>query len=424
MKVMIVGSGGREHAITRYIAKSKKVTEIYALPGNAGTADYATNVDIKATDIEGIVNFAVENDIGFAVVAPDDPLVLGAVDALEGRGISCFGPTAKAAAIEGSKVFAKDLMKKYGIPTARYEVFDNAQGALEYIKNSDSYPTVIKADGLALGKGVILASDFDEANKAIEDIFERKVFGSSGDRVVIEEFMTGPEVSALCLVDGKTVKPLTSSMDFKRIGERNTGANTGGMGAIAPNPFYSSDMEKRCMKEIFLPTVEAMNSEGRPFKGCLYFGFMLTPSGPKVVEYNCRFGDPETQTVLPLIEFDLFDAFLAVSEERLEKFTMSFKDESSACIVMASGGYPSSYETGKHIDFSEVVDDEDTEIFYAGVKKNGEELVSAGGRVLGAVATADGLEEALERAYKLADSIKFEGSYLRRDIGKVYTEQI
>ncbi len=420
MKVMIVGSGGREHAITRYISKSKRVSEIYALPGNAGTAMFATNVNIKATDIENIVTFATENNIEYAIIAPDDPLVLGAVDALQDKGIKCFGPTAAAAAIEGSKVFAKDLMKKYNIPTAAYEVFSNAADALDYIKVRNSYPTVIKVDGLALGKGVILAADYEEAKKAVGDILDLKLFGSSGDQIVIEEFMTGPEVSALCLVDGKTVKPLTSSMDFKRIGEKNTGANTGGMGAIAPNPYYTAEIEERCMKEIFLPTIDAMNKEGRPFKGCLYFGLMLTKNGPKVIEYNCRFGDPETQTVLPLIDFDLFEAFLAVSEERLEDFDMNFKNASSACVVMASGGYPAKYESGKSIDLSTVAPSNDTQIFFAGVAQNGGDLVTAGGRVLGAIATAENLPTALNKAYELTNNIKFENSYLRRDIGVVY----
>ncbi len=417
MRVMIVGSGGREHAITKYISKSKKVTKIFVLPGNAGTAKYATNVDIKATDIDGMVKFAKDNNIEYAVVAPDDPLVLGAVDRLNAVGIPCFGPTAAAAAIEGSKVFAKDLMKKYAIPTARYEVFDNADDALAYIKEQNTYPSVIKADGLALGKGVILAADYSEAELAISDIFNNKVFGSAGDRVVIEEFMTGPEVSALCLVDSKTVKPLTSSMDFKRVGEQNTGANTGGMGAIAPNPFYDAEMQRRCMEEIFLPSINAMNSEGRPFKGCLYFGLMLTPSGPRVVEYNCRFGDPETQTVLPLIDFDLFEAFLAVTEERLCDFEMPFKDCASACVVMASGGYPASYEVGKNIQISGEMS-QDEQVFFAGVKSVGDDIVSSGGRVLGAVATAPSLEDALKKAYNITDKISFENSYLRRDIGK------
>ncbi len=416
MKILIVGSGGREAAILRYLSKSEKVDEIFALPGNAGTAEFATNIDIKATDIDGIVNFAIENKIEYAVIAPDDPLVLGAVDRLNEKGIPCFGPTAKAALIEGSKVFSKGLMKKYGIPTAAYEVFDNAVDALSYIKKQNSYPTVIKADGLALGKGVILATDYNMAEEAIADIFEKKIFGASGDRVVIEEFMTGPEVSSLCLVDGETVKPLTSAMDFKRIGEGNTGANTGGMGAIAPNPYYTAELEKICMETIFLPTVKAMKAEGAPFKGCLYFGLMITEAGPKVIEYNCRFGDPETQAVLPLIDFDLFEAFLAVTEERLDKFEMKFKDSCSACIVMASGGYPAEYKTGKEITIGKKLPD--TELFFAGVKNEGEKLVTSGGRVLGAVAIADSLDKALGKAYELCDEISFENSYKRRDIGR------
>ncbi len=417
MKLMIVGSGGREAALLHYLSQNKKVTEIFALPGNAGTARYATNIDIKATDVDAITTFAVDNKIDYVVVAPDDPLVLGAVDRLNEKGIPCFGPTASAAAIEGSKVFSKGLMKKYGIPTAAYEVFDNANDALGYIKAQNSYPTVIKADGLALGKGVILAQSYEEAQEAIADIFEKKIFGKSGSRIVKEEFMTGPEVSALCLVDGKTVKPLTSSMDFKRIGEDNTGANTGGMGAIAPNPYYSPEIEKLCMDTIFMPTVRAMAEEGREFKGCLYFGLMLTQNGPKVIEYNCRFGDPETQAVLPLINFDLLDAFYAVSDGRLAEFEMKFKDKSSACIVMASGGYPAAYETGKEITIGEMLPD--TELFFAGVKQDEGRLVTSGGRVLGAVAIADTLQDALNVAYKLADNICFENSYMRRDIGKV-----
>ncbi len=417
MKLMIVGSGGREAALLHYLSKNKKVSEIYALPGNAGSAEFATNIDIKATDIEGIVNFAVENAIDYAVIAPDDPLVLGAVDRLGEKGIACFGPTAVAAEIEGSKVFSKGLMKKYDIPTAAYEVFDNAKDALEYIDKQGSYPAVIKADGLALGKGVILATNRDEAEAALRDIFEKKIFGGSGERVVIEEFMTGPEVSALCLVDGETVKPLTSSMDFKRIGEGNTGANTGGMGAIAPNPYYDSETEKICMEKIFLPTVRAMKAEGREFKGCLYFGLMLTAGGPKVIEYNCRFGDPETQAVLPLIDFDLLEAFIAVTEGRLGDFEMKFKNKHSACIVMASGGYPGAYETGKEIKVADRP--QDTELFFAGVKCEGDKLVTSGGRVLGAVAVKDNLSEALDTAYRFAEEINFEGSYMRRDIGRV-----
>ncbi len=416
MKLMIVGSGGREAAMLHYLSKNKKISEIFALPGNAGTAKYATNIDIKATDIDGITDFALSNKIDYAVIAPDDPLVLGAVDRLTEKGIPCFGPTAAAAEIEGSKVFSKGLMKKYGIPTAAYEIFDNAQDALSYIKSQDSYPAVIKADGLALGKGVILAQCYEEAEEAMQDIFEKRIFGNSGSRVVVEEFMTGPEVSALCLVDGKTVKPLTSSMDFKRIGEGNTGANTGGMGAIAPNPYYDANMEQLCMDKIFMPTVDAMNKEGRTFKGCLYFGLMITKDGPKVIEYNCRFGDPETQAVLPLIDFDLLDAFYAVTDGRLADFEMKFKQKSSACIVMASGGYPAEYQTGKEITVGQMP--KDTELFFAGVKQQGDKLFTAGGRVLGAVAIADSLPQALDNAYKLADKITFENSYIRRDIGR------
>lgn len=414
MKIMVVGSGGREHAIIKSLKKNKKVEKIYALPGNGGIAADAECVDIGAKDIDAITEFAVKEKIDFAVVAPDDPLVLGAVDALEQKGIKCFGPRKNAAIIEGSKVFSKNLMKKYGIPTASYETFSDIDSALEYLKTAP-IPTVIKADGLALGKGVIIAQTREEAEKAVISMMKDKVFGNSGSNVVIEEFLTGPEVSVLSFTDGETVVPMVSSMDHKRALDGDKGLNTGGMGTIAPNPYYTKSIADECMKKIFLPTINAMNSEGRTFKGCLYFGLMLTKDGPKVIEYNCRFGDPETQVVLPLLKSDLLDIMTAVADERLSEADVEFSDGVAACVVMASDGYPAKYNTGYKIT---VDSDCDAEIFSAGTKLVNGDVCTSGGRVLGVCATADNLQAALKKAYENVKKVHFENAYYRTDIGK------
>lgn len=414
MKIMVVGGGGREHAIIKKIKENKKVTEIFALPGNGGIAADATCVDISATDIERIVSFAVDNKIDYAVVAPDDPLVLGCVDALSEKGIPCFGPRANAAIIEGSKVFSKNLMKKYNIPTAAYEVFEDMEAALNYLETAP-IPTVIKADGLALGKGVIIAQTRDEAKTAVRDMMEGGIFGKSGSRVVVEEFLTGPEVSVLAFTDGKVVKPMVSSMDHKRIGDNDTGLNTGGMGTIAPNPYYTKSVADECMKTIFLPTINAMNAEGRTFKGCLYFGLMLTPNGPKVIEYNCRFGDPETQVVLPLLESDLLDIMQATTNGTLAETEVKFADKHACCVILASNGYPTSYKKGFEMSFTE---EALKATYVAGAKLENGKLVTSGGRVTGTTAIADSLAEAIKEAYRLSDGVKFEGAYRRSDIGK------
>ena len=415
MKIMVVGGGGREHAIIKALKKSKRVNTIYALPGNGGIAADAQCVNIGATDIPKIVEFAKENKIDFAVVAPDDPLVLGAVDALEGAGIKCFGPKANAAIIEGSKVFSKNLMKKFGIPTAEYEVFDNIDKALEYVKTAP-IPTVIKADGLALGKGVIIAETRQDAENAVRSMMQDKVFGESGSRVVIEEFLTGPEVSVLSFTDGKTVIPMVSSMDHKRALDGDKGLNTGGMGTVAPNPYYTQDVAKECMEKIFLPTVKAMSSLDRPFKGCLYFGLMITENGPKVIEYNCRFGDPETQVVLPLLESDLLEIMIATAEERLDEIEVKFADKSACCVVLASNGYPKAYKKGFEISIGNL--DDNADFYIAGAKLEGGKLLTNGGRVLNVVAAADTLEQAIADAYKNVTNITFENSYCRKDIGQ------
>ena len=420
MKIMVVGGGGREHAIIKKLKENKSIEKIYALPGNGGIAADAECVDIGAKDIDRIVDFAEQNGIDFAVVAPDDPLVLGAVDALNEKGIKCFGPKKNAAIIEGSKVFSKNLMKKYNIPTAEYEVFDDAGKALEYLKTAP-IPTVIKADGLALGKGVIIANTRDEAFSAVKTIMEDKVFGSSGNSIVIEEFLTGPEVSVLSFSDGKTVVPMVSSMDHKRAKDGDKGLNTGGMGTVAPNPYYTDKVAKKCMDTIFLPTIKAMNAEGRTFKGCLYFGLMITESGPKVIEYNCRFGDPETQVVLPLLETDLFEIMQAVESETLENLTIKFKDESACCVVVASEGYPQKYETGFEITVDEGFD---AELYVAGAKLDGKALKTSGGRVLGVTATAENLKKAAEKAYNEVKKVHFENAYYRNDIGKKALEAL
>ncbi len=413
MKIMVVGGGGREHAIIKKLKENKEITEIFALPGNGGMANDATLVNIGAKDIEAQVEFAVDNKIDYAVVAPDDPLVLGAVDALTDAGIPCFGPDKAAAIIEGSKVFSKNLMKKYGIPTAEYEVFDNAEDAIKYLETAP-IPTVIKADGLALGKGVIIAETREDAISAVHSMMEDKVFGDSGNNIVIEEFLTGPEVSVLSFTDGKTVVPMVSSMDHKRALDGDNGLNTGGMGTIAPNPYYTDEIAKICMDTIFQPTIEAMNKENRTFKGCLYFGLMLTPKGPKVIEYNCRFGDPETQVVLPLMESDLLTVMKACTNGTLSDTEVKFKNGAAACVVMASSGYPQKYESGFELKIGEDVADK---IYVAGAKLDGDVLKTAGGRVLGVTDTADNLETALEKAYKNLDSVKFENAFYRKDIG-------
>ncbi len=414
MKILVVGGGGREHAIIKKIKENKDVSEIFALPGNGGIAKDATCVAIKATDLDSIVAFAKENRIDYAVVAPDDPLVLGCVDALEAAGVPCFGPRANAAIIEGSKVFSKNLMKKYGIPTAKYEVFDDMEKALAYLESAP-IPTVIKADGLALGKGVIIATTLEEAKSAVISMMQDKMFGKSGDNIVIEEFLTGPEVSVLSFTDGETVVPMISSMDHKRIGDNDTGLNTGGMGTVAPNPYYTDDIAQECMESIFLPTIRAMKAEGRPFKGCLYFGLMLTEKGPKVIEYNCRFGDPETQVVLPLLESDLLTVMKAVTEEKLAQTEVKFKDAHACCVIMASNGYPVQYKKGFEIDIPERLLDS---VYVAGAELADGRLLTNGGRVLGATAVAGSLQSAIETAYTYVADISFDGAYYRHDIGQ------
>ena len=414
MRILLVGGGGREHAILKKLAASPAKPEIFVCPGNGGMDDLAQCVPIGAKDIDGIVNFAKENAIDFAVVAPDDPLVLGAVDALEAVGVRCFGPRANAAIIEGSKVFAKQLMQKYGIPTARFAVFSDMDEALRYLDTAP-IPTVVKADGLALGKGVILAYTRDEAKAAVRSMMEDKVFGASGSRVVIEEFLEGPEVSVLSFTDGRTIVPMISSMDHKRAKDGDEGLNTGGMGTVAPNPYYTPAVAERCMREIFLPTVEAMRREGRPFKGCLYFGLMLTKDGPKVIEYNCRFGDPETQVVLPLLESDLLTIMEAVADERLGEADVTFSKDCACCVVLASDGYPQKYQTG----FPITVDDGmQAELFIAGAKRVDGQLLTAGGRVLGVTATAPTLREAVDKAYGNVQKVHFDNAYCRKDIGQ------
>lgn len=414
MNIIVIGSGGREHAIIKKLRESKEIDKIYALPGNGGMTE-AECVSIGAKDIPAVVDFAKNHDIGFAVVAPDDPLVLGMVDELEKVGIPCFGPEKKAAIIEGSKVFSKNLMKKYGIPTAAYETFGTAEEAREYIKTAPM-PIVIKADGLALGKGVLICKTRDEAFEALHEIMEDKMFGESGSHVVIEEFLEGPEVSVLSFTDGKTVVPMVSSMDHKRAGNNDTGLNTGGMGTVAPNPYYTPEIAQRCMKEIFLPTVDAMNKEGRTFKGCLYFGLMITKDGPKVIEYNCRFGDPETQVVLPLLDSDLFTIMKAVHDGKLAETEIKWKNEYACCVIKASCGYPQKYETGFEITVPEKLK-HNAEVFIAGAKIKDGRLVTSGGRVLGVTATAATLKDAVKNAYEAAEDVKFENEYMRDDIG-------
>ena len=411
---MVVGGGGREHAIIKKLKENKEITEIFALPGNGGIAADATCVAIGAKDIEGITAFAKENAIDYAVVAPDDPLVLGCVDALTEIGIPCFGPAKNAAIIEGSKVFSKNLMKKYGIPTAEYEVFTDLNEALTYLDTAP-IPTVIKADGLALGKGVIIAMTRDEAKEAVRSMMEDKIFGDSGSQVVVEEFLTGPEVSVLSFTDGKTVVPMISSMDHKRAKDNDEGLNTGGMGTVAPNPYYTKDIADVCMETIFLPTIEAMNKEGRTFKGCLYFGLMLTEKGPKVIEYNCRFGDPETQVVLPLLESDLLTVMKATTDGTLAETEVKFSDKNACCVIMASDGYPQKYDSGFEMNIPAEIADS---VYVAGAKLEDGVLKTAGGRVLGATAVEATLAEAIDSAYALVKKISFTNAYYRNDIGK------
>ena len=413
MKLLVVGGGGREHAIIKKLKENPEVEKIFALPGNGGIAADAECVPIGAKDIPAIVAFAVEQQVDYAVVAPDDPLVLGAVDALTEQGIPCFGPTAAAAQIEGSKVFAKDLMKKYGIPTAAYESFDDAAAALRYLDTAEM-PIVVKADGLALGKGVIIAQTREEARQAVVSMMEEGMFGQSGSRVVIEEFLTGPEVSVLSFTDGETVVPMVSSMDHKRARDNDQGLNTGGMGTVAPNPYYTEAIAAECMEEIFLPTIRAMKAEGRPFRGCLYFGLMLTPKGPKVIEYNCRFGDPETQVVLPLLESDLLTVMRATTEGTLAQTEVKFSDKSACCVILASDGYPQKYQSGFEMT---IAPEALPHAFVAGAKLADGKLLTSGGRVIGLTAVEDTLPQAIDRAYTLTGMVHFENAYCRRDIG-------
>lgn len=416
MNILVVGGGGREHTIIKKLRENPAVSTVWALPGNGGIAADAVCISIKATDIDGIVDFAASHPVDFAVVAPDDPLALGCVDRLHALGISCFGPSAAAARIESSKVFSKNLMKKYGIPTADYRVFDDPHAALEYLRTA-RFPIVVKADGLALGKGVVIPQSFAEAESAVRSIMEERIFGGAGSEIVVEEFLTGPEVSVLAFTDGTAIAPMVSSMDHKRVGDGDVGPNTGGMGTIAPNPFYTPEIAAACMETIFLPTLAAMRSEGCPFKGCLYFGLMLTPDGPKVIEYNCRFGDPETQVVLPLLKTDLLTVMRAAENETLNDLTVEWSDGAAACVVLASGGYPGHYEKEKPITLPAALPDNVT-LYHAGTALKGGCLVTSGGRVLGVGATAPTLEEALRGAYAAAETVEFDGKYMRRDIGR------
>ena len=413
MKLMVIGGGGREHALVRKLKENPAVEVIYALPGNAGMGEAVPVPEIGAKDIPAQVAFARSHGVDYAVVAPDDPLALGAVDALTAAGIPCFGPDARAAVIESSKAFAKDLMRKYGIPTARYETFSDPESACAYLENC-ALPIVVKADGLALGKGVVIATTREAARAAVRSLMEDRVFGASGDRVVIEEFLTGPEVSVLCFTDGVTVKPMVSSMDHKRAGDGDTGPNTGGMGAVAPNPYYTPAIAETCRETIFLPTVRAMAAEGRPFRGCLYFGLMLTANGPKVIEYNCRFGDPETQVVLPLLESDLLTVMQACTAGTLAETEVRFSPRSACCVVLASNGYPGKYETGFPLT---VTPEAAAHTYIAGARERDGVLVTAGGRVAGVTATADTLPQAVREAYRLAEGVRFANRYCRNDIG-------
>lgn len=418
MKVLVVGGGGREHALIRKIKESPRVTSVACCPGNGGISYDADCYPVSATDKDGVVALAKKIGADFVVVAPDDPLADGMVDALNSAGFATFGPVAGAAIIESSKVFSKNLMRKYNIPTADYEVFDDADEALSYIRNKNEFPTVIKADGLALGKGVILAETLEDAENGIREIMEDKIFGESGNKVVVEEFLTGPEVSVLAFTDGKCVKPMVSSMDHKRALDGDKGLNTGGMGTVSPNPYYTDEVAAECMEKIFIPTVNAMNAEGRTFKGCLYFGLMITPKGPKVIEYNCRFGDPETQVVLPRLKTDIMDIFDAINNETLSQRSIEWSEDSCACVVIASGGYPKSYRKGLEITGLKNGQTDGVTVYHAGTAIADGKLVAAGGRVLGVTALGASLKEALDRAYSAVDTIDFENKHFRRDIGK------
>ena len=418
MRVLVVGSGGREHALVRKIKESKRVDYIACCPGNGGISYDAECFDVSATDIDGVVKLAKEIKADFVVVAPDDPLVMGMVDALNAEGFATFGPKANAAIIEGSKVFSKELMKKYNIPTAKYNVFDKAEDVINYIKAENEFPTVIKADGLALGKGVIIPETLDEAVAGVKEIMEDKIFGDSGNNVVVEEFLTGPEVSVLAFTDGKCVKPMVTSMDHKRALDGDKGLNTGGMGTVSPNPYYTDEIAEECMNTIFLPTIEAMNKEGRTFKGCLYFGLMLTPKGPKVIEYNCRFGDPETQVVLPRLKTDIMDIFEAINNETLSDLDIEWDDRACTCVIMASGGYPKSYPKGIEINGLTDGQLDGVTVYHAGTKRDGDKLVTSGGRVLGVTALGESIEDALAKSYAGVEKIKFDGAHYRKDIGQ------
>lgn len=418
MRVLVVGSGGREHALVRKIKESKKVDYIACCPGNGGISYDAECFDVSATDIDGVVKLAKEIKADFVVVAPDDPLVMGMVDALNAEGFATFGPRANAAIIEGSKVFSKELMKKYNIPTAKYNVFDKAEDVINYIKAENEFPTVIKADGLALGKGVIIPETLDEAVAGVKEIMEDKIFGDSGNNVVVEEFLTGPEVSVLAFTDGKCVKPMVTSMDHKRALDGDKGLNTGGMGTVSPNPYYTDEIAEECMNTIFIPTIEAMNKEGRTFKGCLYFGLMLTPKGPKVIEYNCRFGDPETQVVLPRLKTDIMDIFEAINNETLSDLDIEWDDRACTCVIMASGGYPKSYPKGIEINGLTDGQLDGVTVYHAGTKRDGDKLVTSGGRVLGVTALGESIEDALAKSYAGVEKIKFDGAHYRKDIGQ------
>lgn len=424
MKVLVVGGGGREHALIRKIKESPRVDSIACCPGNGGISYDAECYNVSATDIDGVVALAKEIKADFVVVAPDDPLVAGMVDALNEAGFATFGPRANAAIIEGSKVFSKNLMLKYNIPTAEYKVFDNAEDVIEYIKEKNEFPTVIKADGLALGKGVIIPENLEDAISGVKEIMEDKIFGASGNNVVVEEFLTGPEVSVLAFTDGKCVKPMVSSMDHKRALDGDKGLNTGGMGTVSPNPYYTEDVAKECMEKIFIPTINAMNSEGRSFKGCLYFGLMITPKGPKVIEYNCRFGDPETQVVLPRLKTDIMDIFDAINNETLSDLDIEWSDEACACVIMASGGYPKSYPKGIEIKGLEKGQTQGVTVYHAGTAIKDDRLVTSGGRVLGVTALGENLEEALSKSYEAVGKISFENAHYRKDIGKRALEAI
>ena len=423
MKVLVIGSGGREHAVIRKLKENKEIDEIICAPGNGGISADARCVNVKATDLDGMLELALREKVDFCVVTPDDPLAMGMTDVLEDNGIPCFGPSKKAAVIEASKAFSKNLMKRYKIPTAAYEIFEDPDEALAYIRKQDSYPAVIKADGLALGKGVLIAEDYEAAEKAVRELMVDKTFGASGNKVVIEEFMTGPEVSVLAFTDGNVIRPMVSSMDHKRANDNDEGLNTGGMGTIAPSPYYTDEIAEICMTQIFVPTMEAMNREGRTFRGCLYFGLMITPQGPKVVEYNCRFGDPETQVVLPLLKTDLFDIMRAVHDGTLKDLKIEWSDQAAACVIEASGGYPESYQKGYEIfGLDENGQKEGVIVYHAGTKKENGKYYTNGGRVLGITALGDSLSEALDRSYAAVKEVGFEKMHYRTDIGRKLRE--